>query len=176
MLRGNSPSFRNGFKSGAGSGLIDYLLVGGGGGAYDPSGGGGLGGQVVSGLNTLLGIGSYAVVVGGGGNGGGSGANSTFNSLIALGGAGGGGFGGGGVTSSISGTSQDYGVNGTASGNSTGAPRGYGGNSDGGQGGQGIVIIRYLTGSMTATGGTITTTGAYTVHTFTASGTFARTA
>jgi hypothetical protein len=32
------------------------------------------------------------------------------------------------------------------------------------------VIVRYLTADGSATGGTITTSGAYTVHTFTASG------
>jgi hypothetical protein len=32
--------------------------------------------------------------------------------------------------------------------------------------------MRYLTGTMTATGGTITTSGSYTIHTFTVSGTF----
>ena len=39
-------------------------------------------------------------------------------------------------------------------------------------GGSGIVIIRYLTGSISATGGIITTSGSYTIHTFTVSGTF----
>jgi hypothetical protein len=34
------------------------------------------------------------------------------------------------------------------------------------------VVIRYLTASGTATGGTITTYGSYTVHTFTSDGTF----
>ena len=41
----------------------------------------------------------------------------------------------------------------------------------GGAGGSGIVIIRYL-GAVAATGGTITTSGSYTIHTFTSSGTF----
>jgi hypothetical protein len=36
--------------------------------------------------------------------------------------------------------------------------------------------MRYLTSAMTATGGTITTDGSFTVHSFTASGTFTRTA
>jgi hypothetical protein len=38
------------------------------------------------------------------------------------------------------------------------------------------VIIRYLVGTLSATGGTITTTGGYTYHAFTANGTFTRTA
>jgi hypothetical protein len=39
-------------------------------------------------------------------------------------------------------------------------------------GGSGIVIVSYPTGSITATGGTITTSGGNTIHTFTSSGTF----
>jgi hypothetical protein len=41
----------------------------------------------------------------------------------------------------------------------------------GAAGGSGIVIIRYL-GSTQATGGTITSAGGYTYHTFLSSGTF----
>jgi hypothetical protein len=41
----------------------------------------------------------------------------------------------------------------------------------GGNGGSGVVIVRYL-GSQRASGGTIVTTGGYTYHTFTSSGTF----
>jgi hypothetical protein len=49
-------------------------------------------------------------------------------------------------------------------------------NRTAGRGGSGIVLIRYATGSMTATGGTITTSGGNTIHTFTANGNFVRTA
>jgi hypothetical protein len=42
----------------------------------------------------------------------------------------------------------------------------------GGTGGSGVVIVRYLTSAGSATGGTITFSGAYTIHTFTGSGTF----
>jgi hypothetical protein len=54
---------------------------------------------------------------------------------------------------------------------------GGGGNFDGsigktgGNGGSGIVIVRY-TGSQGATGGTITSSGGYCIHTFTGDGTF----
>ena len=41
-----------------------------------------------------------------------------------------------------------------------------------GAGGSGIVIISYPTGLITATGGTITTSGGNTIHTFTSNGTF----
>jgi hypothetical protein len=46
------------------------------------------------------------------------------------------------------------------------------GNTYGGYGGSGIVIVRYLTSDWgECTGGTITTYGNYTIHTFTSSGT-----
>ena len=45
-------------------------------------------------------------------------------------------------------------------------------NSDGKSGGLGVVIVRYL-GAQTCTGGTVSSAGGYTYHTFTASGTFA---
>jgi hypothetical protein len=38
-------------------------------------------------------------------------------------------------------------------------------------GGSGVVIIRYL-GSQRGTGGTVTSAGGYTIHTFTSSGTY----
>jgi hypothetical protein len=49
----------------------------------------------------------------------------------------------------------------------------FNGSQPGGTGGAGVVIIRYLTsdvGGLTVTGGTKTTYGSYTVHTFTSSG------
>ena len=48
---------------------------------------------------------------------------------------------------------------------------GGGGRNTSGSGGSGIVIIRYL-GSQRGTGGTVTSSGGYTIHTFTSSGTF----
>jgi hypothetical protein len=41
-----------------------------------------------------------------------------------------------------------------------------------GSGAQGVVVIRYL-GSQVATGGTVSSSGGYTYHTFTSNGTFA---
>jgi hypothetical protein len=41
----------------------------------------------------------------------------------------------------------------------------------GGAGGSGIVIIRYL-GSQRGIGGTVTSSGGYTIHTFTTSGSY----
>lgn len=80
-------------------------------------------------------------------------------------------FGGGGWTSSFDGsgsTSSD------PRPNSGGGGRGLQGgvNIAGMPGAAGIVVIRYPTGAISATGGTITTSGGNTIHTFTTSGTF----
>jgi hypothetical protein len=72
----------------------------------------------------------------------------------------------------------DYGVPGNggidAVANKGGGGGGSGGNwATGGAGGSGVVIVRYLTANLsdrTITGGTATTSGSYTIRTFTASG------
>jgi hypothetical protein len=48
---------------------------------------------------------------------------------------------------------------------------GGGGFNTGGNGGSGIVIVAYL-GAQRGTGGTVTTVGSYTLHSFTTTGTF----
>jgi hypothetical protein len=129
-----------------------------------------------------------------GGGGGGAGAIGSNGNV--------GGAGGVGVTSSITGTAteraggggggrhvSDSGPTSSATGGGGGGSRnngtsgtsnsgggGGGGGEDGqawtgGNGGSGVVILRYQ-GSQRGTGGTITTTGGYTIHTFTGSGTF----
>jgi hypothetical protein len=84
-----------------------------------------------------------------------------------------------GYTSSISGASVTYGTGGLG-GQSDGPPGANPGDGGGGSlsagfpgqaGANGIVIISY-TGPQMATGGTITTSGGNTIHTFTTSGTF----
>ena len=121
-----------------------------------------------------------------GGNTGGSGGNGN-------GGAGGGGAnsqgvdgsqtsGGSGKTSSINGNTYAAGGSGgsrassetgtSKAANTAGGGNGGGGSSGGGgAGGSGIVVLRYL-GSQRGTGGTVTSSGGYTVHTFTASATY----
>jgi hypothetical protein len=75
-----------------------------------------------------------------------------------------GGLGGGGTgMNNFSRTSGQDPANGTAY---TG-----GGGGASGNGGDGVVIIRYL-GSQRATGGTVSSSGGYTIHTFTGSGSF----
>lgn len=150
---------------------------GGGGGGNSGAGGTGIAGQGHNG-------GSGASGAGGGGGGAGIvGSNAGVNI---------GGNGGNGVSSSISGTAVTYGGGGggfsstlgtggtggggnagTTGGNGTANTGGGGGaGNTAGSGGSGIVIISYPTGFFSATGGTITTSGGNTIHTFTTTGTW----
>ena len=122
-------------------------------------GGAGAGGNGSTGTNTAAGDGGIGIISTITGNityyaGGGGGANSN-NLIQGVGGLGGGGAG------AYSGTA----TSGTAL---TGGGGGAGAlsTSIGGSGGKGIVIVRYL-GSQKATGGIVTSSGGYTIHTFT---------
>jgi hypothetical protein len=137
---------------------------GGGGGGAGVAGGNATGTATATGVSGTGGNGiqnsitGSSVYYGGGGSGGRWGAGS-----VGAAGLGGGGLGGN--------NNSVVGAAGTAN---TGGGGGGGGASvaNGGAGGSGVVIISYLTGTMTATGGTITTSGGYTIHRFTTSGTF----
>ena len=122
-----------------------YYWAGGGGGAgYTNFGGnGGLGGG-----------GGGAPRGGSGGLGGGSALNSGENATI-------------GTT--VAQTNVPGGNAGANTGGGGGGGSHYNSNNKGGDGGSGIVVIRYLTSSGAATGGTISYSGLYTVHKFTAS-------
>lgn len=167
---------------------------GGGGSSYAGSGPGagasGTSGQGFSGGNGASGIPSVPSQIGGGGGGGYSAVGSAgTNSNGGAGGAGlnwqslgtfyaGGGGGGSGTTGGAGGSSVggNGGSGATAATNGTanrGGGGGGGGNpaTTGGNGASGVVIIRYL-GAQRGTGGTVTTSGAYTYHTFTTSGTY----
>lgn len=103
---------------------------------------------------------------GGGAGAGGAGHQATQNT---------GGNGGDAKSSSISGAAALYGGGGGGRGlgtNGTGVASVAGQGGTNGPGAAGVVILRYPTGSVTATGGTVTTDGSDTIHTFTASGTF----
>ena len=157
-LTGGSGTFGQGTSGGTSTHASPNYPGGGGGGATVAGGTstnttGGAGG---AGLNwQSLGT-TYA-------GGGGGGLYST-GGTIGVGGAGGGGAGGS-SSAGVSGTANTGGGGGGGSGNP---------NNPGGSGGSGIVIIRYL-GATSATGGTITSAGGYTYHTFTSSGTFTAT-
>lgn len=174
----------DGFSSGQNGGS-----GGGGYGQFVPQGNGGAGnvGQGNSGGNGF-GMGS-ATTAGGGGGASTAGTNAS---------SGQGGNGGNGVVNSISGSSVVYagggagraiiginGIPGTGGGGAVGSNGidGLGGGG-GGQvagvdtkGGSGVVIIAYRTDGSdgvlnTSTGGVKTTSGAYTIHTFTGNGIF----
>jgi hypothetical protein len=83
-----------------------------------------------------------------------------------VGGNGAGGNGGGGAGGPNGGTGTAGTVN---TGGGGGGSGGYGG--VGGAGGSGVVVIKY-NGIQSATGGTVVSPGAYTIHTFTGDGTF----
>lgn len=172
------------YNSAAGSG-------GSGGGAGSSDGNNGTAGSATSGQGSAGG--SAGTGFGGAGGGGASavGSNVVGTSNGANGGAGtawsdgvtyaGGGGGGAGSTSGTGGTG---GAGGGGNGGNSGAGTagtanrggGAGGTGDaagatGASGGSGIVIIRYG-GSQRGSGGTVTSAGGYTYHTFTTSGTF----
>jgi formylglycine-generating enzyme required for sulfatase activity len=171
---GNGNSSVNGASSGNGNaGGTDNNTYGTGGG------GGGAGGAGQNGSNTKAGdggigiqssISGIATYYGGGGGGG---ADWDIGSIV----YGAGGQGGGGQGAQGHNDGSHPAVAGTANtGGGAGGP-GQNGSYAGKVGGSGIVIFRYKTDgsdgiSNTSTGGSKTTSGAYTIHTFTSSGTF----
>ena len=136
-------------------------------GATGSSGGGGAGAAGTPATNSTAGPGGIGVnwqSLGTYYAGGGGGGRHINNSNVGSGGLGGGGDGGQNTNS------------GTAPAGGTNTGGGGGGenpvsSSTGGAGGSGIVIIRYQ-GSQRGTGGTVTSAGGYTYHTFTGSGSF----
>lgn len=168
---GNNPSggvsstvYTTGGGNSGGSGYSgDY--------AYPAGGGGGAGAAGNNGTSTAGGAGgvgsAYSIsgssVYYGGGGGGGVGQYSS-------GSGGAGGNGGGGAGGKHGGDSP---VDGTANRGGGGGGAGGGVNSyKGAAGGSGVVIIRYATADFgPCTGGTITTDGSDTIHTFTSNGT-----
>ena len=153
--------------------------AGGGGGASRPGAGGRGSWRAGDGGSGLLSAITGTSYYWGGGGGGAGHTNTAGGGGVGGGGGGsaypGGGTAGGGGAGYNSGASGTVGVsaNGGAGGTNTGGGGGGGSHatSVGGNGGSGIVIVRYY-GSQKATGGTVSTAGSYTVHTFTSSGTF----
>ncbi|MBL7815007.1 MAG: T9SS type A sorting domain-containing protein [Saprospiraceae bacterium] len=156
--------------SGGRSGFTSYGAGGGGGGAGAAGSNastlhiGGAGGNGIA--SSISGTTTYY------GGGGGGGINDNIQPVVTANGGGAGGLGGGGNGSSMGWGSGAY-FNGTSGATNTG---GGGGGTDpestlAGNGGSGIVIIRYL-GTPIASGGTITQANGYTIHTFSTVGTF----
>ena len=146
-----------GYPGGLGYDGVALCTAGGGGG-----GAGGAGSdspRVASAQNNAgpggVGLEWYGTFYAGGGGGG-----NDQGTTAATGGNGGGGNGG--VLNTV----------GTAGATNRGGGGGGASNSQQGTaGGSGIVVIRYL-GAQRGTGGTITSSGGYTIHTFTGSGSF----
>jgi len=138
------------------SGFTTYMSSFGGGAASFQNGGtGGSGGTGWGLYTTTTSSGASApTAVSGGGVGGSSGT------LSALAGAGSGGGAGGASAGANGGSPGGGGAGGSASVTNSGT------------GANGQVIISYAGNTALATGGTITTSGGYTFHTFTANGTF----
>jgi hypothetical protein len=170
---GGGASSTNGTSYGGGSGTGGQGYNGGGSQGSNPfptGGGGGAGGAGNGG--------------GGGQSGnGGAGQTSSINGTATLRAGGGGGgataqgaaAGAGGSSNTAGGgAGGSSGSGGTSGTDNTGGGGGGGANNsgNGGNGGSGIVIIRYLSSSQRGTGGTVTTSGGYYIHTFTSSGTY----
>jgi len=163
---GGNTTFNGLTASGGGGG---GTLTGGNGG----SGGGGgtsTGGAGTSGQGYGGGDGNSSYNGGGGGGGGAAGFGQVGGSTPANGGL--------AAASSITGTSVYYASGGPerdGAYNPSKTTYGAGGKSNAGDdteiGTSGVVIIRYL-GSQKATGGTITSSGGYTIHTFSSDGNF----
>lgn len=170
-------------------------LGGGGGGvrsspgpaASGGSGGGGGGGAAGAAGTTgqgFAGANSAAQYQGGGGGGasaaatnvnGGSGISDTWTgSSRALGGGGGGGGGSGNAAGTGGSGGGGNGNGGAGTANTGGGGAGsyaFQALANGGAGGSGVVVLRYL-GAQRGSGGTVTSSGGYTIHTFTTSGTY----
>jgi hypothetical protein len=161
---GQSPAGvgATGGSGGGGAGLPTSSIAGGSGnqGGYSPvegyaGGAGGAGSPQAGGGGGSSGVGSTS------GAGGAGTSNSITGSSLTYA-AGGNGIG----DISTSGGASDGSVN---TGNGGG---GWLGGADVGDGGSGIVVVRYISGTQKAQGGTITTSGGYYIHKFTSSGNF----
>jgi hypothetical protein len=118
-------------------------------------------------------VGSNASTVAGGNGGAGTASSISGSSVTYAGGGGGGGYNGstagtGGAGGGGNGASSGAGASGTANRGGGGGGGANGGN--GGSGGSGVVIVSYA-GSQRYVGGTVTSSGGNTIHTFTSSGT-----
>lgn len=177
-----------GFNGGSAIGGRPRSFTGGGGGG----GAGATGGESSNAINTGGdgGAGVPSSIRGtqhyyGGGGGGGNYADGARPGNGGIGGGGGGssntagvgGVGGGSTWTGLAGgngspTGDPNNNGGGGAVNTGGGGGGVGHYGLSGPGGSGVVIVRYPSALITASGGTITTDGSYTVHTFTSSGDF----
>jgi hypothetical protein len=181
---GGNSVFSSITSIGGGGAGSNTSIESGGPGANGGSGGGAAGGfgatsgtvgQGYGGGSSAKVNGSYTIG-GGGGGAAAAGGNATSTAC---------GNGGNGVTSSITGSAIARAGGGGAKGFKSGGSPAPGSNGSGGggdantggggfgdvNGGSGVVIIRYQ-GVQRGTGGTITSSSGYTIHTFTSSGSY----
>lgn len=188
---------RGGCQNATGGPYPNGVAGGSGGGGANTTSGSGTGGSGTSGQGYAGGTAAYNGSNWGSAGGGGAGSVGQDTTSASTGGNGGTGKN----TESTWATATTTGVNGyyasggagnkgtATNGGGNGAPSDSGGDVagagtintgsgggggravTGGNGGSGIVIIRYA-GSQVGTGGTVVTTGGYTYHTFTSSGTY----
>ena len=158
---GNSGTAGQGNNGGAGE--TPNQAGGGGGGAGQVGGNASAGTGGRGGNGASYSISGTAVTYAGGGGGGGG---TTNGQPGGVGGSGGGGAGGPWGTQGVSATANTGGGGGGCGGYNTSVTFVNGGN-----GGSGIAVIRYA-GAQRGTGGTVTSSGGYTIHTFTSSGTY----
>jgi hypothetical protein len=174
----NSTAFSStAIGGGRGGNYTDSVLAtsgGSGGGGGNPALGGATAGAAgTSGQGFAGGAGyhNYGFDASGGGGGGAGGVGGSVNSSGTPGGA-----GGIGLNWKSLGTTRAIGGTGSTNGSTVGSAsantgNGGGGGGTAGTGGSGVVIVRYLGGTR-GSGGTITSAGGYTYHTFTSSGTY----
>jgi len=177
LIAGGGGGSGYGDPGGAGGGTTGADGVGSNVGTGGTQSAGGLGGNSQGGAtngSALQGgtAGSTGDQGGGGGGGGGYwGGGSGWNGDSPAGNSGGGGgsgyFKSGTITSAVLTAGS-----GSTPGNSSNSLRGtYGNGGSSGSGNQGVFIIRYA-GAQRGTGGTVTSSGGYTLHTFTTAGTY----
>jgi hypothetical protein len=159
---GGAGTAGQGFAGGNGATPATGYPTGGGGGAA--SAGGNATGDTVAGNG---GAGSSSSITGSAVTRAGGGGGSAYNGqgTAGTGGAGGGGNGSNGSSAATAAPAN------SGSGGGAGSSNASGGVYPPGTGGSGIVIISYV-GAQRGTGGTITSSGGNTIHTFTTSGTY----
>jgi len=157
-IAAGSGTSGQGFAGGVPGTASTANYPGGGGGGASAVGTGGNTGQGGNGGDGLAYVISGASTYYGGGGGGNLQAVATVQGTGGLGG------GGAGVNGA--------GVAGTVNTGGGGGGANYDSSVGGGTGGSGIIIIRYLGSQRGYGGNSITTTGGYTIHKFTASGTY----
>ena len=162
-----------GFSGGTAFNYDNLMAIGGGGGGVGTVGSNTSGANGGNGGNGIASSINGTSTTRGGGGGGGAQFYPVSQGGCGCGSPGSGGSGGGGNAAPMTaGATGDNGTVNTGGGAGAGSGRAFESpGSGGGSGGSGVIIIRYL-GSQKGQGGTVTSSGGYTIHTFTSSTTY----